>query len=1468
MALIKIHQIDFSGSASYTGSLQGTASYALQALSSSYAITASFALNVPTTASYAISSSYAVSASYALNTTSASYAQTASYALQALSSSYSQTSSFVVLAQSASYVLNAISSSFSTTASYIQNAQSASYVLNAISSSFSTTASYAVTASYAANVPATASYALQALSSSYALTASFALNGGSGGGGFFIATGSVSASVNLGTGSFTITSGSTNLLFVNNLGRVGIGTTVPSSSLHVVGNTILSGSVGSGSALTVYKSGSTVVDIQGSSGQLFSITDSLTGSLFSVNTVAGLPVVEAFSDNTVNIGKFGIYPIKVVATGSLASITGSFTGSFAGNIIGIVPSASYALTASFVNPLTQSLLVSGSATFTNALTASSALITGNVVVLGTASINTLVVNQTQLSTGSNQLGDAVDDFQTLYGTVRIPTGSLTVTGSTFISSSNPTQLQIGNNLLFVSSSGNIGIGTTSPSYKLTVASGDINLDNGSYRQTNPNTFFYRNIGDTYESYINFTYGNYDFGRTNFGTAVRLATNASSPNSYFMLGNLGVGTTTPTFKLDVSGSGRFSGNLTITGSSTNSLLVKGSGATSATNALLVQNSSGTSLFTVGDTGAITATQGDLTTNTIIASGLQARVNQNILINAPWADSTNVTIQTITNRAQVLIVRPDADLTLTSGTHDTQRITQTFAPTSGTGVVSGLTLNQTINQTGGANGITRGLYVNPTLTAAADFRAIETTSGSVLFNGGRVNISGSASTSSALLVYKSGSTVLDIQGSQGSLMSVEDSLTGSLMSVGNISGLPLMEVFDDGTMNMGKFNVYPIKIINTGSLAVITGSFTGSFVGSVSGTATSASYALTASFVNPLTQSLLVSGSATFTNALTASSAIITGNVTVLGTASINTLVVNQTQLSTGSNQLGDNIDDFQTLYGTVRIPTGSLIVTGSTIISSSAATQLLVGSSSLFVSSSGNVGIGTIIPTQKLHVNSSDPTTRILIDNTNVDGAFTPNAGFGLAKNGVINWSIAAYSSNFNFTFFNDFSNSAALLITRATNNIGIGTTTDSGFKLDVNGTGRFSGNLTITGSSTNSLLVKGSGTTSATNALLVQNSSGIQLGYIDDSGQWQIGTGTNGGYKLDVSGSTRVQNTLTVGNVTFTPSGNNITIQSFGSTSNVAVSAINNRYFLITGNSNTTGNGNAMQINTTFGSTSGIANYTTINLTPTINTSGTYTGIYTGIYYGPTLTSLTGITDHIAFQSTSGRMIVGGNVSASGSIARGVYFNNNLIASASNDTLVGLDINPTFTTGSFTNVNRLALRSSGNALISGSVGNASALSVYKSGSTVLDIQGSQGQLFSITDSLSGSLFSVSNISGLPILEVFSDNTTLVGNYLAPALITTYKATINSGSTVIYSMPTSSYDGAFFDYTLKSGSNARAGQIVGIWSETSASFTETTTVDFGNTSTFNFGMYITGSNMVLSGSATTSGWTLKTIIRTI
>jgi hypothetical protein len=165
--------------------------------------------------------------------------------------------------------------------------------------------------------------------------------------------------------------------------------------------------------------------------------------------------------------------------------------------------------------------------------------------------------------------------------------------------------------------------------------------------------------------------------------------------------------------------------------------------------------------------------------------------------------------------------------------------------------------------------------------------------------------------------------------------------------------------------------------------------------------------------------------------------------------------------------------------------------------------------------------------------------------------------------------------------------------------------------------------------------------------------------------------------------------------------------------------------------------------------------------------------------------------------------------------------------------------------------------------------NGPTLTVYGSGSAqpVLTVQGSQGELFSITDSLSGSLFSVNDISGLPILEVFSDNTTLIGNYQDPMLITTAKVVqTNSGSFTIYSLPTASYDTAFFEYSVKSGSNARAGTIMAIQSGTSVNFTETTTTDFGSTSAVSFTVIVSGSNIALTGSSTSGAWTIKTIVR--
>jgi hypothetical protein len=54
--------------------------------------------------------------------------------------------------------------------------------------------------------------------------------------------------------------------------------------------------------------------VNGNNGTLFSVSDDLSDSLFSVNTIAGLPVIEAFANNTVVMGQYG--QNVLVVTGS------------------------------------------------------------------------------------------------------------------------------------------------------------------------------------------------------------------------------------------------------------------------------------------------------------------------------------------------------------------------------------------------------------------------------------------------------------------------------------------------------------------------------------------------------------------------------------------------------------------------------------------------------------------------------------------------------------------------------------------------------------------------------------------------------------------------------------------------------------------------------------------------------------------------------------------------------------------------------------------------------------------------------------------------------------------------------------------------------------------------------------------------------------------------------------------------
>jgi hypothetical protein len=143
------------------------------------------------------------------------------------------------------------------------------------------------------------------------------------------------------------------------------------------------------------------------------------------------------------------------------------------------------------------------------------------------------------------------------------------------------------------------------------------------------------------------------------------------------------------------------------------------------------------------------------------------------------------------------------------------------------------------------------------------------------------------------------------------------------------------------------------------------------------------------------------------------------------------------------------------------PSASLHISGA-----SSANLLRIdspaSSSILFVSGSGNVGIGTASPLYPLHVNG---VTGLRIDTSGTTALFINNTS------GLIRWSNGSYFSNAgmysgaNNQIYQTFDGANVLTrlsIKANTGNVGINTTTDAGFRLDVNGTARVQGKITQT----------------------------------------------------------------------------------------------------------------------------------------------------------------------------------------------------------------------------------------------------------------------------------------------------------------------------------------------------------------------------------------------------------------------
>ena len=339
-------------------------------------------------------------------------------------------------------------------------------------------------------------------------------------------------------------------------------------------------------------------------------------------------------------------------------------------------------------------------------------------------------------------------------------------------------------------------------------------------------------------------------------------------------------------------------------------------------------------------------------------------------------------------------------------------------------------------------------------------------------------------------------------------------------------------------------------------------------------------------------------------------------------------------------------------GQVAYFNGTTSLTSSATFAFTPTSQLLVNNS---VTAASQLARGTNLNSTLIAAANNDVLVGLDINPTFTNGAFTGIKNIGLRVG----------------TFNYDLANQRLGLGTNIpTDNVELITSVTTGIAIHSSGSGANSRTYL------NLARVPSIGSTSETGWQFIKDASdnlvfkSLVSGaatdriYLFTTGNLGINTTTDAGFRLDVNGTARVQGTTTISG------DNNLIFQR--ATDGNSLLGIELR-----------GSGGAergaFKINMSTGELR-IGATTGGGFFPTFYTNGVEGGRFT-----------TGGT----FQTTA-------SVTAASAIARGVYFNNTLVAAANNDVLVGLDINPTFTNGAFTGVSNLGLRvNNGTTILNG-----------------------------------------------------------------------------------------------------------------------------------------------------------------------
>jgi hypothetical protein len=310
-----------------------------------------------------------------------------------------------------------------------------------------------------------------------------------------------------------------------------------------------------------------------------------------------------------------------------------------------------------------------------------------------------------------------------------------------------------------------------------------------------------------------------------------------------------------------------------------------------------------------------------------------------------------------------------------------------------------------------------------------------------------------------------------------------------------------------------------------------------------------------------------------------------------------------------------------------------------------------------------------------------------------------------------------------------------------------------------------------------------------------------------------------------------------------------------------------------------------------------------------ISYSGSLGTINSGSLYTEGLSVFAGTLSgsYTSNNPSSSLIVLSGSIQPSASLggASAMYVNTVLSASANSQTLVGLDINPTFNNSAFTGVNNIAARfvgdyvsykNSNSALGSGYgiefgmnsltpridfVVNGSYTGAFSATATGMEFVNNANTAISFRQlsSTKGRFHTSTGNLTLQNGGTFTDNgyrldvsgsTRLNGTTTIVSASLDYQqnlAVATGSFQTIVSAATGSFRSAFFDYVAYSGSIVRAGTVVSTWSGSNTEYFENYTGDLGgSTSVVTLQTAISASNIVLQAGISGSAWSVRSLVR--